>query len=46
MAFYHLYQSSSIEEARKMVVEFMKGSMADYVIEMIKETMIMDVIRD
>ena len=39
----YLVQASNIEEAKKNIVETMKGSMMDYVIYSISETKIMDV---
>lgn len=38
-----LMQASNIEEAKNVLTEGMKGTLADYVIESIKETKIMDV---
>lgn len=42
-AAYMLMQASNIEEAKNVLTEGMKGTLADYVIESIKETKIMDV---
>lgn len=42
-ATYMLAQASDIEEARKVVEKGMEGTMADYVIESLTETKIMDV---
>ena len=38
-----LVQADNLQEAKDKVVEQMKGTMADYTIEMVKETDIMDV---
>jgi len=38
-----LVQADNLQEAKDRLVEGMKGTMADYVIEMVKETDIMDV---
>ena len=38
-----LVQADNLQEAKDKVVEHMKGTMADYTIEMVKETDIMDV---
>ena len=38
-----LVQANSLQEAKDKVVEQMKNTMADYTIEMVKETDIMDV---
>lgn len=42
-AAYMIMQASNIEEAKNVLTEGMKGTLADYVIESIKETKIMDV---
>lgn len=42
-AFYMLAQASDIEEARKVVNDGMRGTMADYNIESLVETKIMDI---
>lgn len=42
-ASYILCQASTLEDARKVLVEGMKDTMADYAEEAIKETKIMDV---
>lgn len=43
MPFYHLVQASSVDDAKDKLHANMKGTMADYEVEMIKETKIMDV---
>lgn len=40
---YMIAQASDIEDARKVIENGMKGTMADYVIEELKETKIMDI---
>jgi len=40
---YMLMQASDIDEAKRVLVDGMSGTMADYVIESIKETKIVDV---
>lgn len=40
---YMLFQASTIDEAKDNLSEAMKGTMADYVVESIKETKIVDV---
>ena len=42
-AVFMLAQALDIDEAKKVLEEGMKGTMADYVVESIKETKIMDV---
>lgn len=42
-AAYMMMQACNIEDAKNVLIEGMKGTLADYVIESIKETKIMDV---
>ena len=43
-AVYMLVDAETLEKAKALLVEYMKGTMADYVIEKIEETKIIDVI--